>query len=110
MDTKTQIEDIKTTALFVAAKGWEQPGRSSKQTIHIYKSAEMYKAGRGGWGTTKVQDIQDGHHVYLQQGDTLTDTHSGREGGRPPANQRGHTRNREQCELKWRITWARSES
>lgn len=116
MDTKTQIEDIKTTALFVAAKGWEQPGRSSKQTIHIYmgyctgKSCKMYEAGRGRGGTTKVQDIQDGHHVYLQQGDTLTDTHSGREGGRPPANQRGHTRNREQCELKWRITWARSES
>lgn len=31
---------------------------------------------------SKVQDIQDGHHLYLQQGDMHTDTHTHRKGGR----------------------------
>ena len=43
----------------------------------------------------KVQDIQDGHHLYFQQGDMHTDTHTqkGREkeGGRQPVNLRKDT-------------------
>lgn len=95
MDTKTQIEDIKTAALFVAAKGWEQPGRSSKQTIHIYmgyctgKSCKMYEAGRGGAGGQPRYKIYRMAIMCICNREIRSQTHTqeGREEDHQPINE-----------------------